>query len=237
VLASPSPKQRLILDRVIAAASAVVTMTQTARSRLLDNYGVAAAKISVIPHGAADNRAAAVPARDSVRPKVLTWGLLAPRKGIEHAIAAMVLLHDRGLRVDYQVVGQTHPRELSRHGEAYRRALKAQATSGPVGDRVTFDSRFLGAAALDRLISTADVVLLLRAGLVVEQRDPAGLAKAVQRVLTEPVLSARMSRYSADLAPRMRWPAVARSYRELASALTGKRTDLPASPSKARIRR
>ena len=55
---------------------------------------------------------------------VLTWGLLGPGKGIEHAIDSMALLRDRGLHVDYQVAGQTHPRVLGRDGEAYRRALR-----------------------------------------------------------------------------------------------------------------
>ena len=58
VLASPTPRQRAILDEVIAAAGAVVTMTQTARSRLLDSYGTSPEKVFVIPHGAADNRVA-----------------------------------------------------------------------------------------------------------------------------------------------------------------------------------
>ena len=59
VLARPTPRQRMILEAVIAAASAIVTMTQTARSRLLDIYGTSPEKILVIPHGAADNRVAA----------------------------------------------------------------------------------------------------------------------------------------------------------------------------------
>ncbi len=262
VLASPTPRQRLILERVIAAASAVVTMTETARSRLLDSYGVAAEKIRVIPHGSADNRAVTVPTGKLGRPKVLTFGMLAPRKGIEHAIDAIALLRGRGLYVDYQVAGQTHPRELRRDGEGYRRALKNLATSGQVADRVHFDSRFRTVAALGRLISAADVVLLpydsaeqvtsgvlieaitagrpvvstrfphavelLGAGLLVDRKDPAGLANALQRVLTEPGLSARMSRYSANLAPQLLWPAVARSYRELASALIQARAEDPA---------
>ena len=57
------------------------------------------------------------------------------------------------------------------------------------------------------------------AGLLVERQDPADIARALRRVLTEPGLSARMSSHSADLAPRLLWPAVASSYRELASAL------------------
>src|SRR5580692_707966 len=56
VLAHPTPRQRMILDAVIAAASAVVTMTHTARSRLLDIYGTRPDEVFVIPHGAAERR-------------------------------------------------------------------------------------------------------------------------------------------------------------------------------------
>jgi glycosyltransferase involved in cell wall biosynthesis len=66
------------------------------------------------------------------------------------------------------------------------------------------------------------------AGLLVDRKDPAGIARALQRVLTEPGLSARMSRYSADLAPQLLWPAVARSYRELAASLTVETAGAPA---------
>jgi glycosyltransferase involved in cell wall biosynthesis len=256
VLSRPTPRQRMILERVIAAASAVVTMTQTARSRLLDIYGALPEDVWVIPHGAADNRIAPSPAPAATLPRVLTWGLLGPGKGIEHAVDAMALLADHGLRVDYQVAGQTHPRVLDRDGEAYRQWLQARARSRGVADRVHFDSRFLPVPALSRLIGSADVVLLPYdsleqvtsgvlieavtagrpvvstcfphavellsggAGLLVQRQDPAGIAGALRRVLTEPGLAARMSSHSAALAPRLLWPAVARSYRELASALT-----------------
>jgi glycosyltransferase involved in cell wall biosynthesis len=263
VLAKPTLRQRAILDAVIAAAGAVVTMTKTARSRLLDGYGTPAEKVFVIPHGAADNRAtASSPA--VAGPTVLTWGLLGPGKGIEHAIDALAMLRGRGLHADYQVAGQTHPRVLDRDGEAYRQALMARARDRDVADRVHFDARFLPAAALGRLIGGADIVLLPYdsleqvtsgvlieavaagkpvvstcfphavellgggAGLLVGRQDPAGIARALQRVLTEPGLSARMSRCSADLAPDLLWPAVARSYRELASSLVAERAGAPA---------
>jgi len=253
VLAHPTPRQRMILERVVAAASVVVTMTRTARSRLLNLYGTSPEKVFVIPHGADDNRVPASPAAAAGRPKVLTWGLLGPGKGIEHAIDAVALLRDLGLRVDYQVAGQTHPRVLARDGEAYRRTLEAQVRARDVADFVHFDDQFQSPAALRQLIGAADVVLLpydsveqvtsgvlieavtagkpvistrfphacelLGAGLLVERQDPAGIAEALQRVLTEPGLAARMSTYSADLAPRLLWPAVARSYRELAASL------------------
>ena len=261
VLARPTPRQRAILDEVIAAASVVVTMTKTARSRLLEIYGTDPEKVFVIPHGAADHAMTAAAGGTTGRPKVLTWGLLGPGKGIEHAIDAMALLRDRGLDADYEVAGQTHPRVLARDGEAYRQALQARARALGVADRVHFDGRFLPAAALGQLISAADVVLLpydsleqvtsgvlieavtagkpvvstcfphavelLGAGLLVERQDAAGIAGALRRVFTEPGLSARMSRYSAALAPHLLWPAVAHSYRELASVVTMTRAGTP----------
>jgi glycosyltransferase involved in cell wall biosynthesis len=258
VLARPTSRQRVILDEVIAASSKVVTMTQTARSRLLDIYGTAPEKVFVIPHGAADHRMAAdhrtAAGGTAGRPTVLTWGLLGPGKGIEHAIDSIALLREHGLEIDYQVAGQTHPRVLARDGEAYRRALQARARARGVADLVHFDGRFLPGAALSQLIGAADIVLLpydsleqvtsgvlieavtagkpvvstcfphavelLGAGLLVERQDPAGIAQALRRVLTEPGLSARMSSYSVEEAPRLLWPAVAHSYRELASELT-----------------
>ncbi|HVB44096.1 MAG TPA: glycosyltransferase [Streptosporangiaceae bacterium] len=255
VLACPTPRQRFILDEVVAAASAVVVMTHTARSRLLDIYGTSPEKVFVIPHGAADNRVATSPTGNTGGHKVLTWGLLGPGKGIEYAIDAIALLGGHGLRVDYQVAGQTHPRVLGRDGEVYRRSLQARVRARGVEDRVHFDARFLPAGVLSHLISAADVVLLPYdsleqvtsgvlieavtagkpvistcfphavellgggAGLLVERQDPAGIAHALWRVFTEPGLSARMSGHSADLAPQLLWPAVASSYRGLASAL------------------
>lgn len=256
VLADPSPRQRTILLEVIDAAGAVVTMTQTARSRLLDLYGTDPAKVFVIPHGAPDNRVTIAATEPASRPTVLTWGLLGPGKGIEHAIDSMGMLRDRGVHADYQVAGQTHPRVLDRDGEVYRRALQARARDRGVADRVHFVDRFLSPVALAHLIGAADVVLLPYdsleqvtsgvlieavtagkpvvstcfphavellgggAGLLVGRQDPAAIADALRRVLTEPGLSARMSRHAADLAPSLRWPAVARSYRELAAVLT-----------------
>jgi polysaccharide biosynthesis protein PslF len=264
VLAHPSPRQRAILEGVIAAAGAVVTMTKTARSRLLNCYGSAPGKVMVIPHGAADNRVAASSQVGAGRPRVLTWGLLGPGKGIEYAIDAIALLRGSGLQADYQVAGQTHPRVLDRDGEAYRQALIARARHRDVADRVHFDARFIPAVNLRELIGAADVVLLPYdsleqvtsgvlidavaagkpvvstcfphavellgggAGLLVGRQDPAGIARALQLVLTEPGLSARMSRCSAELSPNLLWPAVARSYRELASSLAAARAGAPA---------
>src|SRR5207244_8936305 len=159
-LAQPTARQRAILDDIIATASAVVTMTRTARTRLLDIYRISPEKVFVIPHGSADHRAAVAPCEASHQPMALTWGLLGPGKGIEHAITAVALLRDRGRRVAYTVAGQTHPRVRTRDGEAYRSSLGARVSALGVADLVRFDPRFLPADVLGGLIGAADVVLL-----------------------------------------------------------------------------
>ncbi len=161
VLADPTDHQRMVLDEVIAAADTVVTMTRTGRSRVLDMYGTSPDKVFVIPHGAAGTLAArSASRRRSGGPRVLTWGLLGPGKGIEHAIEAVARLRDDGLRVDYTVAGQTHPRVRAHSGEAYRRSLQALARVRGVDDTVHFDDRYLPVSALVDLVGTADVVLL-----------------------------------------------------------------------------
>jgi glycosyltransferase involved in cell wall biosynthesis len=55
------------------------------------------------------------------------------------------------------------------------------------------------------------------AGLIVERQDPAGIAAALRRVLTEPGLAAAMATEASRVAPALLWPAVAEQYRALAA--------------------
>ncbi len=163
-----TPHQREVLERVLAAADAVVTMTPTARRRLLHGYPVDPARVALIPHGAADNRlppgerqtpTGGLPARPA-RPTILTWGLLGPGKGIEWVVDALAELRDLEPEPRYLVVGQTHPRVAERDGESYRQGLMDRARGRGVGHMVDFDDRYLSLAALGRIIAGADVVVL-----------------------------------------------------------------------------
>lgn len=256
VLLTPSARQRAILEELARACVTVVTMTQTARQRLIDHYSVDPDSIRVIPHGAVDNR----PRRSEIPhqsrgadPVILTWGLLGVGKGIEWAIEAMGGLHDLRPTPRYRVVGQTHPRVIERHGESYRESLLLRARQLDVHHLVDFDARYLGRAELSQIVQQADVVLLpydspeqvtsgvlieavtagkpvvstgfpharellaSGAGLVVERQDPAAMAGALRRVLTEPGLAAGMAAEAGRIAPELLWPAVAEQYRQLAA--------------------
>ncbi|MDQ1735510.1 MAG: polysaccharide biosynthesis protein PslF [Pseudonocardiales bacterium] len=163
VLTTPTPRQRSILEELSRHAVTVVTMTRTARERLIKHYNVDASKIRVIPHGAADNRTYSGSrnrrsATDA--PLILTWGLLGEGKGIEWAIAAMAELGDLRPAPEYHVVGETHPRVLERLGERYRDDLVERTRRLGLEDSVRFDARYLDTADLHLLVQQADVVLL-----------------------------------------------------------------------------
>lgn len=162
VLTAPSVRQRAILDELVLSSHAVVTMTQTAKDRLVRGYAAAPDKVRVIPHGATDIRLeAGVGGRDEgAAPVVLTWGLLGEGKGIEWGISAMAQLRDIRPAPRYRIVGETHPKVLERDGEEYRRRLETRARDLDVDDAVTFDARYLETTELSRLVHEADVVLL-----------------------------------------------------------------------------
>ena len=163
VLAAPSLRQRAILDELVLRCDRVVTMTHTARRRLLDHYRADPAKVRVVPHGA-DLGHALAPRERAVevhlRPMILTWGLIGEGKGIEWGISAMAALRDVHPQPLYHVVGQTHPKVAERDGEAYRRTLETRAVSLGVEDLVTFDARYIAADELRRIVQAADIVLL-----------------------------------------------------------------------------
>ena len=158
VLSNPDPLQRSVLERIVAAADAVVTMTDTARQRLAAGYRVDARKISVIPHGAASHTSAPRDRHDV--PHLLTWGLLGPGKGIEWALRSLAELDGMDPLPTYTVAGRTHPKVLEQHGDTYRDSLKKLAAELGVADQVRWEDVYLDQAALSRLIRSADVVLL-----------------------------------------------------------------------------
>ncbi len=163
VLSEPTTNQRVVLEQVCAAADAVVVMTETARARLFAGFDVDHAKVLLIPHGAATPSAAAPIAREcpSARaPRLLTWGLLGPGKGIEWAIDALCELNDLEPQPEYVIAGATHPKVRERHGEQYRDMLVDRAARSGATARVVFDDTYRDLESLTHLIQSADLVVL-----------------------------------------------------------------------------
>jgi glycosyltransferase involved in cell wall biosynthesis len=159
VLAAPTPHQRSVLERVTAAADAVVTMTETARTRLLAGYDVDATRVSVIPHGAVENVSYRLP-DPTRRPTILTWGLLGPGTGIEWGLIGLHEIRRLLPQPRYVIAGQTHPRVRQQQGEAYRLGLGNRARALGIAHLVRFERGHLDEPTMARLVGCADVVLL-----------------------------------------------------------------------------
>jgi glycosyltransferase involved in cell wall biosynthesis len=163
VLASPTVNQKLVLEKVCATADAVVVMTETAKSRLAAGFDVDASRVVVVAHGAATPSATSTPQEIGPSigaPRLLTWGLLGPGKGIEWAIDALALLGDLDPFPEYVIAGATHPKVVERSGESYREMLRDRATKSIVGAHVSFDDAYRDLASLTDLIRSADLVVL-----------------------------------------------------------------------------
>ncbi|GIJ33116.1 glycosyltransferase [Micromonospora sediminimaris] len=158
VLRRPSARQRSLLEQIVTAAGAVVTMTDTARNRLVVGYTVRPGKVTVIPHGAADH--VRVPADRRTRPHLLTWGLLGPGKGVEWALRALARLQDLDPTPTYTVAGRTHPKVAARQGEAYRAGLHRLGAQLGVAHAVDYQDVYRDQPTLAGLIRSAHVVVL-----------------------------------------------------------------------------
>jgi glycosyltransferase involved in cell wall biosynthesis len=159
-----SEHRRLVLQRIIDAASAVVVLSPFDAATLLrgDQYRIDPERLSVIPRGAA----VVAPSRPDRRPAtpgaptILTWGLIGPGKGIEHAVAALGRLRDMDPAPHYLVCGQQDPRIEARQADAYGDLLARTARENGVTDLVTFDPAYRTPGALATLVRRADVVVL-----------------------------------------------------------------------------
>jgi glycosyltransferase involved in cell wall biosynthesis len=190
VPAGPAAPDDAVLRGLGDSADVMVTMSETARQRLIAQFGIPPRKVMVIPHGAD-----VVPLTTGIRidrgrrPCVLTWGLLAPGKGIEWAIEAMAELARMRPRPRYLVAGPTHPRELAMDGDRYRNAMAIRAGKPDLAAVVEFAAGYLSQARLQALIHEADVVLI-----PYDSADVSASAVLVQAIgARKPVVATRFS--------------------------------------------
>ena len=162
ILEKPSTSEREVMEGLLRRASRVVVMAERGREILERVYGAKAASIVMIPHGVPD-RAFADPALFKPRfgwegrQVILTFGLLAPGKGIETIIDAMPAVIAEHPDAVYVVLGATHPNLVAHEGEIYRDALKAQARERGVAGNVAFIDAFVDHDDLIDYLQAADL--------------------------------------------------------------------------------
>jgi len=164
VLREPDPRQRKVMEDLALLSDRLVVMSRHSAELLQEIYRVPEDKIDMIPHGIPD-----MPFVDpnfykdqfGVEGKLvlLTFGLLSPSKGIEHAILALPRILECYPSIVYIVLGATHPHVKRREGEAYRIMLQQLARERQVEKNVIFYNRFVSLQELIEFIGAADIYL------------------------------------------------------------------------------
>jgi glycosyltransferase involved in cell wall biosynthesis len=162
VLEKPSPGQRKVVTELAALSDRLVVMSEKGSEFLSRVYQVDPRRICVVPHGIPD-----MPFVDpnfhkdqfdvEGKKTLLTFGLVAPNKGIENVIRALPAIVARHPDVVYIVLGATHPHVKKASGEAYRLSLQQLARDLGVDDRVLFHDRYVDRETLCEFLGAADL--------------------------------------------------------------------------------
>ncbi|MDQ8204741.1 glycosyltransferase family 4 protein [Pelagicoccus sp. SDUM812003] len=164
ILQTPNPAQRRVMDELAKRSDRLVVMAQMGARILNETYGISNDKIDIIPHGIpdtpfADSESFKVQFGVQGRQVLLTFGLLGPGKGIEHAIKALPEIAKRHPNVVYLILGATHPHLVEAEGETYRLRLERLAADLDMKEHVIFYNRFVSPEDLAEFIGAADIYL------------------------------------------------------------------------------
>jgi glycosyltransferase involved in cell wall biosynthesis len=164
VLLKPNADQRSVMRELLVRSTRVVVMTERGRTILQQVYQATPENIDLIPHGIPKVPFAAP---DICKKKfgvggkkvLLTFGLLSPNKGIEHALNALPEVVAEFPDVVYIVLGATHPNELRTRGESYRCGLEAIVEKNKLQNNVIFHNSFVELRELTEFIGAADLYI------------------------------------------------------------------------------
>lgn len=164
ILAAPNADQRRVLEELCTLSSRLIVMTERGLKMLREVYGVPREKIDLIPHGIPD-----LPFVDpnffkdqfgvEGREVLLTFGLLAPNKGIEVALRALPEIVREFPDLVYIILGATHPKLVREQGETYRLSLERLARDLGIGRNVSFYDRFVELPQLAEFLGVADIYI------------------------------------------------------------------------------
>ncbi len=197
VLEKPNPSERAVFERLLVRADHLIVMATQGAEILTRVHGVAPHRISIIPHGVPD-RVLRDPERLKARfgwkgrRVLMTFGLLAPDKGIQHMIEAMpaiVAAHPDAL---YAIVGATHPNLVRRESERYRESLMERASELGVAAHVRFIDAFVEQEELLDMLQASDIYVTPYLNMAQVTSGTLSYAVAVGKpVVSTPYLHAR----------------------------------------------
>lgn len=161
---NPKEKVRELVARLVETSLMVIVMTRLSRRILMEQYGVGARKVKIIPHGVpkvdmVTNARAKASLHLTDRLVLSTFGLINRGKGVEYAIRALPRIVEKEPRVLYLVLGETHPEVRKREGESYRNELLDLVERLGMDDHVRFHNRYLTKRELSKYLQATDIYL------------------------------------------------------------------------------
>ena len=164
VLSEPDQKQRHIIKTLAEKSEKVIIMAGNTKRLLQSEYEIAPEKIEVIHHGVPKRT---LNSRQALKKKygfenreiISTFGLIAPGKGIEHAIEAISKVVTRHKNIQYLILGQTHPCLLKEAGEAYRDKLTKLVGMYELDEHILFINKYLTKEEIIDYLQLSDVYL------------------------------------------------------------------------------
>ncbi|HEX2729066.1 MAG TPA: glycosyltransferase family 4 protein [Rubrobacteraceae bacterium] len=216
------------LRRKLTDAAGVVTVSDYNLEYLRDAYGPAAERVRRIYNGLDLERFPYHPPRERP-PLVVAVGRLVEKKGFADLVSACAALRDGGLEFECRIIGlgdqEAELRDLVSHlgldgqvellGPRPQREMMehvreasvfaAPCVVGADGNRDGLPTVLLEAMALGTPCVSTDVTGIpevLRheeTGLMVPQHDPVSLAAAIERVIRDPGLRARLAERAREL--------------------------------------
>ncbi len=162
VLQKPDQYQLAVLTELSQLSERLIVMSQYGRSMLVDDAGFDSEKVKLVHHG--------IPTTDHSNPEpyrkrlglsgkqvILTFGLIAPDKGVEYMIQAMPDIVASYPDTFYLIVGATHPNVRAECGEEYRNKLIALTEELRLTDSVGFVDKFVSLEELKSYLQAADI--------------------------------------------------------------------------------
>lgn len=164
VLFNPSPNQKRIVQELGRMCDALVVMVKMGKEMLVNNYGVPADKVAIIPHGVPNvHRVSAASIKKTLgisdRPVISSFGLINRGKGIEYGIQAMSGIVEKYPDAMYLVLGETHPGVRNYEGESYRKELLQLVADLGLEKNVRFNNRYLALEELINYLCATDVYI------------------------------------------------------------------------------
>jgi glycosyltransferase involved in cell wall biosynthesis len=164
VLPNPTPDLKQKVRGICCACESVIVMTNNSARVLVEDYGLAYEKITVIPHGThlvphLDKDLLKAKYGVENRKILSTFGLLSSGKGIETTLGALPEIIKTNPDILFLIIGKTHPTIVKHEGEHYRKMLETKISELQLQGHVQFINHYLVLTDLLEYLQLTDIYL------------------------------------------------------------------------------